>query len=327
MNSVIKFLSVILILSMAAINGEAKTITPSKKTVTKNLSGAVLVSLKGIDVRCPADVDYRQGAKNSIKITGSANIVSELSVTNENDVAIIKFNEGVEVKNLMEGDLIISITSPEIYALRASDGSISVEGALNQPSADLSISATGDGEIETVGITAKSISVDLSGDGSATLDIKNTATNVSIRLAGDAEIECDKINATNVSCAASGDGEAMLRGITATNLAMEAKGDSGIDAQDVATTNLSCSAAGDAEIKLRSGNATRASYSSIGDSEIDAKKLIAETVAAAAGGDGEVSCHATKSLVTSTDGDGMIRYNGNPKITSSGKVKPVKSNF
>lgn len=184
-----------------------------------------------IAINAYCDVEYTQGEKPYVRLTGDAETLNNVKTTVEKgtltiDKSVMKHLLGLKRENKIK----VYITSPDLTAVSMRGcGQFKVSGKLDSDTLSLQLYGTGD--IDCTDIVCDKISVCLKGTGDidlpnvvcqqAEIELKGTgdidakiaqAETTSIRLKGTGDIDVAFDNCKNADCTVYGVGEITLKG-------------------------------------------------------------------------------------------------------------------
>lgn len=196
-------------------------------------------------------IAYRQAPSDSIRIEGSANLVSRVIVEQEGERLKLRMKEGRVSMSDAGPKLVVYLSSANLSSVRLSGANkLKMSEPVSVEELRLGVAGAGDVDIEDITVNDR-LRIDLSGAGN--LDIDNAvAGEVDIRMSGAGDIDGHFKNAKSVNVEVSGAGDADL------SLA---------DCGDVR-----CHVSGAADVKLK-GTAQRLDCDKSGAADIDYDSL------------------------------------------------------
>jgi len=146
-----------------------------------------------------------QGDLKPVRLEGDENILSYIEVIQEGDRITIKTKEGVNL--IPSGDLKVSVTSPTYKSIEVSGSSDIIGQTKITSSDDLSLEASGAGDIK-MEVDAPKITAGISGSGS--VNLKGQARDFDVNLTGAGHAYCYDLLTENTTVDISGAGSAQL---------------------------------------------------------------------------------------------------------------------
>jgi hypothetical protein len=146
-----------------------------------------------------------QGDLKPVKLEGDENILSFIEVNQEGDRIIIKTKESVNL--IPSGDLKVYVTSPTYKSIEVSGSSDIIGGSKITSNDELSLEASGAGDIK-LEVDAPKIVSGISGSGS--INLKGQARDLEINLSGAGHAYCYDLMTENTSVDISGAGSAQI---------------------------------------------------------------------------------------------------------------------
>lgn len=173
-------------------------------------------AFESIDVSGSVDVDVEVGPTLSVEVEASPKIIEDIQTVVEGGTLQVRLARGVHVN---AGRMLVRVTVPSLEGVSVSgSGDIEVDG-LDEDS--LSIAVTGSGDVEASG-KAESVSFSVSGSGdigARTLEVE-TAT-VQLRGSGDVRLSATK----TVTGSIVGNGDVSVHGGATCTIAVSGSGD------------------------------------------------------------------------------------------------------
>jgi hypothetical protein len=175
-------------------------VTGDGPVVTESRS---VVNFSGVDLRCSANVVYKQDASYKLEISAQQNILDVLITEVSNNRLVIRYKNDVRVKS--HDQITIVVSSPVVNSLRISgSGNIETTGILTPASMDMDIS--GSGNIHVIEMTTGSVDANISGSGNIKVS-SGTATQEKLRISGSGDIDLGNVAANKATTTTSGSGE------------------------------------------------------------------------------------------------------------------------
>ena len=194
-----KFSIVIVAAAIGILISSCKKVIGEGPVVTENRPIGNFTSLAST---ISADVNYTNGPANKVEIIAQQNIINVIQTHIVNNELVIKFRDGVRVKN--HENITVNVSSPTINGLR-----ISGSGNLNADSTEtnnMNLTLSGSGNINLSKLLASSLDANISGSGNIT--ISNGAVNKEhLKISGSGGIDTRNVSANNVITITSGSGE------------------------------------------------------------------------------------------------------------------------
>ena len=178
--------------SCSKITGEGPVVTE-----TRNVA-----NFTGIDLRCSADVYYKQDAAYKVEVNAQQNILDVLITEISNGKLVVRYKNDVSVKSDHKTTVVIS--SPEANSFRISgSGDIKTTGSLTPSNLNLDIS--GSGNILLTELTTGYIDANISGSGSIEAS-GGAITEEKLNISGSGNIDFSNVAAIKTSTTTSGSG-------------------------------------------------------------------------------------------------------------------------
>lgn len=186
--------ALILLIPAAAWAGDKKTVVGSGKKATESRE---LAKFDELELRGTGDVEITIGRRGPLKITADDNILPLITTEIKDGRLIISVTGNIRAKTEMS----YTVTVPDIKAVTlAGSGEISIKGVDNK---NLSLAIKGSGDVRASGKTGQlSIAIKGSGDVSAA---KLSAKIVSISITGSGDANVSVEDSLSVSIKGSGD--------------------------------------------------------------------------------------------------------------------------
>jgi Putative auto-transporter adhesin, head GIN domain len=146
-----------------------------------------------------------QGDLKPVKLEGDENILTYIEVIQEGERITIKTKEGVNL--IPSGDLKVYVTSPTYKSIEVSGSSDIIGQTRITSTEDLSLEASGAGDIK-MEVDAPKIIAGISGSGS--INLKGQAKDLEINLTGAGHAHCYDLLTENTSVDISGAGSAQV---------------------------------------------------------------------------------------------------------------------
>ncbi len=185
--------AVFIFCSCSKITGEGPVVTE-----TRNVA-----NFTGIDLRCSANVYYKQDAAYKVEVSAQKNILDVLITEISNGKLVVRYKNGVSVKSNHKTTIVVS--SPEANSFRISgSGDIKTTGPLTPSSLNLNIS--GSGNILLTELTTAFIDANISGSGSIGAS-GGTVAEETLNISGSGNIDLSNVAALKANTITSGSGE------------------------------------------------------------------------------------------------------------------------
>lgn len=178
-----------------------------------------------------------QGDLKPVKLEGDENILTYIEVIQEGERITIKTKEGINL--VPSGDLKVYVTSPTYKSIEVSGSSDIVGQTRITSTDDLSLEASGAGDIK-MEVDAPKITAGISGTGS--VDLKGQAKDLEINLTGAGHAYCYDLLTENTSIDISGAGSAQV--YASVKLTAEVSGAGNISYKGNASVSQQISGAG-----------------------------------------------------------------------------------
>jgi hypothetical protein len=209
MKTRITFIS-LLIISMLLVscnilsNAGVKVITPSNVIISENRD---VSGFKAIEFSTFGKVNIIQGDKESVNISGSDNLVPEITTSVNNGTLIIKNKDNITVTSLTsENMLTFTIVVKDLTSLSVSGaGDVQVE-TLSTPS--LSLNLSGAGRVQQNQVTTDILDINISGLGG--FDITGQAAQATITISGAGSVNASDLMVKTANVTISGLGGATV---------------------------------------------------------------------------------------------------------------------
>jgi len=181
-----------------------RVITPSDVIISENRD---VSGFNALEFSTWGKINLIQGDKESLNISGSDNVVPEISTTVRNGTLVIETNENITINPLNnDNQLTFTIVFTELNSLDVSGaGDIQVEA---HSSPTMSINMSGAGKITQNQLTTDSLNVNMSGVGS--INITGRATNATIELSGVGSVDAPDLEISTANVTVSGLGSATV---------------------------------------------------------------------------------------------------------------------
>jgi len=153
----------------------------------------------------PFDVHVNINGTESLKISASPKIISEIETVVEDGTLKIKFKHHADWNHNDDyGQIDVYVTAKSLSALaNAGSGSIKVEGTVS--GSEVSLVLSGSGDIQTA-VKSGSLHVNISGSGS--VNINGTAGEAKVMIAGSGEVNGKELKTSDASVSITGSGSA-----------------------------------------------------------------------------------------------------------------------
>ena len=202
-----------------AMGIQAQTVTPSKNYITREVNN--VTDFNSIRVLGSPDVEYRQsnGAKTTVYIYGSDNLVDVLEVTTVNGVLQVKMKEGVTILRGERRLKVVASSSALSHVDVQGSADVNLKGTVQGSDLQLNVIGSGDdlqvaniiatvkgsGDIDLKNVKATKVDIQVSGSGD--VEVKGVTEKAVMKLVGSGDISADKLIATHVTAAVSGSGD------------------------------------------------------------------------------------------------------------------------
>lgn len=206
-----------------AIGIQAQTVTPSKNYITREVNN--VTDFNSIRVLGSPDVEYRQsnGAKTTVYIYGSDNLVDLLEVTTVNGMLQVKMKEGVTILRGERRLKVVASSSALSHVDVQGSADVNLKGTVQGSDLQLNVIGSGDIDADDLQVTniiatvkgsgdidlknVKATKVDIQVSGSGDVEVKGVTEKAVMKLVGSGDISADKLIATHVTAAVSGSGD------------------------------------------------------------------------------------------------------------------------
>ncbi len=163
---------------------------------TRNIS-----NFKGVESSIAADIVLKQGSSFKVRVEGQKNILDMLKTELKGTSLKISFEKGYSVN--YNANLKIYVEAPDFESLGMS-GSGNVRGDGKLSGNLLSISISGSGDFDLDDIQYQEMDLGISGSGDVT--ISGFASRVDMRISGSGDVKAGDLKAQSVKCQVSGSG-------------------------------------------------------------------------------------------------------------------------
>ncbi|MCR4825137.1 MAG: DUF2807 domain-containing protein [Bacteroidales bacterium] len=143
------------------VDSNGETIEPSDNLITRD---EVTGEYRGIQISLPCDMTYTPG-DCALSLHGPDNVLSHISVNNENGTLVIK-SDGVNFKKLK--NLRINASSQVLESL-VFNGAVDFEAPQGITALDFEATVNGAGDIDIQGLTSGKATITVNGAGDATI--------------------------------------------------------------------------------------------------------------------------------------------------------------
>lgn len=173
------------------VKGEGQTVTE-----TRNVTG-----FKGFESGIAADVYLKQGSTFKVTVEGQKNILDLMRTELRGDMLKISFEKGYSLQYRQALKIYIEAPSFE-YLSMAGSGNVKAQNALSGAKIKISISGSGDFDLDNI----KFENVDFHVSGSGNIKVNGDAQNVGFHVSGSGDIKASDLKAQAVTCRVSGSG-------------------------------------------------------------------------------------------------------------------------
>jgi hypothetical protein len=167
----------------------------------RNVSGFHSISSAG-----PFNVYIKIDGTESLKISASPDVISEIETIVDNGNLKIRFKHHDEWKHEDMGNIDIYVSAKSLSSLsNAGSGKVKVDGYLDGEKVNCSLSGSGD---ITSGVKSGNLHVSISGSG--TVHLKGSADDTHISIAGSGDLQGKNLKTSSASISIAGSGSAYL---------------------------------------------------------------------------------------------------------------------
>jgi hypothetical protein len=160
-------------------------------------------NFSGIDLRCSAEVYYKQDNNYKVEVNAQQNIQDVLVTEVSDNKLVIRYKDNVRVRS--HDQITIVVSSPTVTSLRISgSGNINTSGPVSSSSMNLDIS--GSGSITVVDLATGFTEANISGSGNIRV-LSGSATEEKLRISGSGNIDLGNLAALKANTTTSGSGE------------------------------------------------------------------------------------------------------------------------
>jgi len=210
------------------INGDGPLVTATRS----------INNFSGIDLRCSANIIYKQDAAYKVEVTAQQNILDVMITENSNSKLVIRYKNDVRVKS--HDQITIIVSSPDLRNVRISgSGNVTSTTPLNATSFEMDISGSGD--INFTDLTTGVIDAAISGSGNIKVN-SGTGTEEKLRISGSGNINLENVVATKANTTTSGSGETRVN--ASQNLDVNISGSGSVYYKGTPVVNTSISGSG-----------------------------------------------------------------------------------
>ena len=161
-----------------------------------------------LSVAIQGRVNYAIGPVYKVEVMAQQNIIDVMRFNKEGDELVIKFQNGVWVRN--HEDIVVNITAPLVKAVNVSgSASVSVTGPVTGSNLDLKVSGSGNLEVQNATVSDK-LTGTVSGSGSVTV-YSGSTINESLQLSGSGSINLTGLQSDKATTHTSGSGNIKLK--------------------------------------------------------------------------------------------------------------------
>ena len=199
-------------------------------TETRNIQDFI-----GVDLRCSANVYFKQDAQYKVEVSAQQNILNVLQTYKTNNKLVIRFKNDVRVKS--HDPITIIVHAPTANSFRISgSGKISTTGLVQSALMDMDISGSGD--IEIVELVTGSVDANISGSGNIKVN-NGTATDLDLKISGSGDMDFSNLAATSANTTTSGSGNTRVNASQTLNVKISGSGDVYYKGNPVINTSIS----------------------------------------------------------------------------------------
>lgn len=196
-------ISILLVGCNILSNAGVKVITPSNVIISENRDAS---GFKAIEFSTFGKVNIIQGDTESVNISGSDNLVPEITTSVNNGTLIIKNKENISVTSLNSEMLTFTIVVKDLTSLSVSGaGDVQIE-TLSTPS--LSLNLSGAGRVQQNQVSTDKLDINISGLGG--IDITGQAAQATITISGAGSVNASDLMVKTANVTISGLGGATL---------------------------------------------------------------------------------------------------------------------
>ncbi|HEU4472352.1 MAG TPA: head GIN domain-containing protein [Flavisolibacter sp.] len=179
-----------------------------------------IVNFSGVDFRVAGEVYVNQDPAYKVELNAQQNILNELETYVSNGRLVIRFKNGVKVRDY--DPIRIMVSAPEINHLRLSgSGNITGTGILSSTRMDMDIS--GSGNINVIGLNTAFLDANISGSGNIKVN-SGTATEENLKISGSGSIDLVNVAANKATTRTSGSGEMRVNASQSLNVTISGSG-------------------------------------------------------------------------------------------------------
>lgn len=207
-------LSILIILLLSAGSLLAKCTHGEGGVVTKEIT---VEQFNTINIQSSADVEITQGDKQSVKVTGQANMIDLLSTKVSNGAWEIDFTESV----CMRKEFVVKITVPNLDKIEINgSGNVTSIGSFKQDEMEVKINGSGDASLN---IDCEEIKLYLTGSG----DVKllGNATSMKSYSQASGDLIAEEFEVKEALVRNSGSGNSFVKASDSADFACSGSGD------------------------------------------------------------------------------------------------------
>ncbi len=303
MKKMILALCALTLVSAWPVQAKPVYVTASQNYITQEVAG--LASFTALSVDGQAEVDFRQGAEAEpfVVIYGSDNLVSLVDVKSDGKTLTVSYKEPLLIMG--EGRLKVTVVAPSLERVEAyQSAEVDVQGLLT--AADLSVIASGEGEVSFQSVNAAKVTAALSGDASVEFD-SLACQSLQADARDTASFESDRTACDHVVLTAKDRAEASAEGLSG--------------------RSVSATASDYAEVELK-GSVLTADFKVSGSAQLDADDVTAQTVQVSATDSSRAKVYASSTLTADASKRATIIYKGYPKeVVRHGKEANIRAHL
>ena len=163
---------------------------------TRNIS-----DFKGVESSIAADIVLKQGSTFKVRVEGQKNILEVLKTELKGNSLKISFEKGYSVN--YNANLKVYVEAPNFESLGMSgSGNVRADGKLSGNMLNISISGSGDFDLDDIQYQEMDLGISGSGD----VAISGSANRVGMRISGSGDVKAGDLTAQSVKCQVSGSG-------------------------------------------------------------------------------------------------------------------------
>lgn len=198
-----KQISILLLGLMALAFTSCEKVRGEGPVVTENRD---VSSFSGIDLRCEADLYYRNAPDYSVEISGQQNVLDVVETYTSEGRLVIRYRGDVRMRS--HERLHIQVTAPSVTKLHVrGSGEIMTSGPLSPSRIDMDVD--GSGSIRVSELAANHIDAEVVGSGNIRV-ANGSASDVETLVSGSGDIDLAGVQAGEATTVTSGSGDTRL---------------------------------------------------------------------------------------------------------------------